>query len=50
LNRIDSLEPPVPVRRYERAKPGEIIQIDIKMLGRFNSIGHRITGSRTGLS
>ena len=48
LNRIDSLEPPAPVRRYERAKPGEIIHIDIKNLGRFNSVGHRITGDRKG--
>jgi len=44
LNRIDALEPAVPVRRYERAKPGEMIHIDIKKLGRFNRVGHRITG------
>ena len=50
LNRIEAIEPPVPVRRYERAKPGEMIHIDIKKLGRFNRIGHRITGDRTGQS
>ena len=50
LNRIDSLEPPAPVRRYERAKPGEMIHIDIKKLGRFNRVGHRITGDRKGQS
>ncbi|HRY05570.1 MAG TPA: integrase core domain-containing protein, partial [Hyphomicrobiaceae bacterium] len=33
--------------RYERATPGEIIHIDIKKLGHFNAIGHRITGDRT---
>jgi len=39
-----------PARRYERAKPGEMIHIDIKKLGRFNKVGHRITGDRTGQS
>ena len=46
LNRIGALEPAEPVRRYERAKPGDMIHIDIKKLGRFNKIGHRITGDR----
>ena len=50
LNRMAALEPAAPVRRYERAKPGEMIHIDIKKLGRFNRIGHRITGDRTGQS
>jgi transposase len=47
LNRIRDLEPAEPVRRYEREKPGEMIHIDIKKLGRFDKIGHRITGDRT---
>jgi transposase InsO family protein len=47
LNRLNALEPAEPVRRYEREKPGEMIHIDIKKLGRFNTIGHRITGVRT---
>jgi transposase InsO family protein len=38
------------VRRYERERPGELIHIDIKKLGKFNQIGHRITGDRTGQS
>jgi len=46
LNRIRDLEPAEPVRRYERAAPGEMIHIDIKKLGRFEQIGHRITGDR----
>ena len=50
LNRIRDLEPAEPVRRYERATPGEIIHIDIKKLGRFDKVGHRITGDRTGQS
>ena len=50
LNRLSALEPAEPIRRYERAAPGEIIHIDIKKLGKFNRIGHRITGDRTGQS
>ncbi len=50
LNRIAALEPAAPVRRYERQKPGEMIHLDIKKLGRFNRIGHRITGDRRGQS
>jgi transposase InsO family protein len=49
LNRIDALEPAEPVRRYEREKPGEMIHIDIKKLGRFNKVGHRITGDPSPL-
>ena len=47
LNRLSALEPAEPIRRYEREKPGEMIHIDIKKLGRFNTIGHRMTGVRT---
>src|SRR5579871_3305771 len=50
LNRLSALEPAEPVRRYERAVPGELIHIDIKKLGRFDKVGHRITGDRTGQS
>jgi transposase InsO family protein len=46
LNRLAALEPAEPVRRYERQHPGELIHIDIKKLGRFERIGHRITGDR----
>jgi transposase InsO family protein len=50
LNRLNALEPAEPVRRCERERPGELIHIDIKKLGRFNEIGHRITGDRRGQS
>jgi transposase InsO family protein len=50
LNRLAALEPAEPVRRYERENPGELIHIDIKKLGRFEQVGHRITGDRTGQS
>ena len=46
LSRLKDLEPPEPVRRYERQHPGELIHIDIKKLGRFHRVGHRITGDR----
>lgn len=41
---------PPPIRRCERAHPGELIHIDIKNLGRFERVGHHITGDRTGQS
>ncbi|KWV44732.1 integrase [Bradyrhizobium macuxiense] len=50
LNRLAALEPAEPIRRYERQHPGELIHIDIKKLGKFNRIGHRITGDRHGSS
>ena len=48
LNRIGALEPAAPIRRYERERPGELIHIDIKKLGRFAHAGHRVTGKRQG--
>ena len=50
LNRMRDLEPVEPVRRYEHAAPGEMIHIDIKKLGRFDQIGHRITGRKVGFN
>jgi transposase InsO family protein len=50
LNKLSALEPAEPPRRYERERPGEMIHIDIKKLGKFNQIGHRITGDRKGQS
>jgi transposase InsO family protein len=46
LNRLKSLEPTVPVVRYEREKPGELLHLDIKRLGRIRTMGHRVTGDR----
>ena len=50
LSRLKDLDPAEPVRRYERQHPGELIHIDIKKLGRFHQLGHRITGDRRGQS
>ena len=49
LNRLKALEPAEPIRRYERERPGELIHLDIKKLGKIGSVGHRITGRGTGL-
>ncbi len=38
------LEPAV---RYERSRPGELVHVDIKKLGRIAGAGHRITGDRS---
>jgi transposase InsO family protein len=50
LSRARDLDPPEPVVRYQREHPGELIHLDIKKLGRFEQVGHRITGERTGQS
>jgi hypothetical protein len=33
-----------PAERYERARPGELIHVDVKKLGRITVPGHRVTG------
>ena len=50
LSRVRDLAPPEPVVRYEYREPGGLIHLDIKKLGRFERVGHRITGDRTGQS
>jgi transposase InsO family protein len=50
LGRLTALDPKPPMIRYEREKPGELIHIDIKKLGRIEGVGHRITGDRSGQS
>ena len=47
---MKEIEPPEPVRRYERDKLGDKFHIDIKKLARFERIGRRITSDRTGRS
>jgi transposase len=42
LGRI-GLEPAV---RYERSRPGELVHVDVKKLGRIAGVGHRIAGDR----
>jgi len=50
LGRLSALDPKPQIVRYQRDKPGELIHLDIKKLGRIDGIGHRITGERTGQS
>lgn len=47
LSRLKALEPPVPVVRYERSAPGEMLHIDTKKLARIARVGHRIHGDRS---
>jgi transposase len=45
LGKLSRLEPEEPVRRYEKSRPGELIHIDVKKLGRIvGGAGHRIVG------
>jgi transposase InsO family protein len=46
LQRLNVLEAPPPLRRYERATPGELVHFDIKKLARIERPGHRISGDR----
>jgi transposase InsO family protein len=46
LGKRSRLEPPEPPNRYERARPGELIHVDVKKLGRIKVPGHRVTGNR----
>ena len=50
LSRLQDLQPSEPVVRYEHEHPGDLIHIDIKKLGRIESLGHRITGDRRDTS
>jgi transposase InsO family protein len=48
LNRLSMIDPHrPPVIRYEKERPGELLHIDTKKLGRFREVGHRITQQRT---
>ena len=48
LNRLAALDEKPAVVRYERERPGELIHLDTKKLGRIAGIGHRITGRQPG--
>jgi len=49
LGRLNRLDPKPPAIRYQRERPGELIHIDTKKLGRIGGIGHRITGYHSGV-
>lgn len=46
LGKRSRLSPPEPANRYERKRPGELVHLDIKKLGRIAGAGHRVTGRR----
>jgi transposase InsO family protein len=45
LSRLEPLEPP---NRYEKQRPGELVHVDVKKLGRIGRPGHRVTGRVSG--
>lgn len=36
-------------QRYEHERPGDLLHLDVKKLGKFNRPGHRVTGRRPGV-
>jgi hypothetical protein len=46
LGKRSRLEPPEPPNRYERKRPGELVHVDVKKLGRFVVAGKRVIGKR----
>jgi transposase InsO family protein len=46
LGRLHYLNPPPPVQRYEWERPGQLVHMDIKKLGRIVRPSHRVTGNR----
>ncbi len=45
LSSLKALEPRAEVLRYERERPGEMLHMDTKKLGRIVKPGHRVTGN-----
>jgi transposase InsO family protein len=46
LARLELLPERPPLVRYEWDRPGQLLHLDIKKLGRIGHVGHRITGDR----
>jgi transposase InsO family protein len=46
LGKLWRLEPLEPPNRYEKKRPGELIHVDVKKLGRIGRPGHRVNGDR----
>jgi transposase InsO family protein len=46
LGRLSALEPRQPVNRYEKRRPGELLHVDVKKLGKIGQPGHRVHGDR----
>jgi transposase InsO family protein len=48
LGRLRALDPTEPANRFETPRPGQLVHIDVKKLGRIERAGHRVTGTRVG--
>jgi transposase InsO family protein len=48
LGKRSRLEPLEPANRYECARPGELVHVDVKKLARFTRAGHRMLGRGPG--
>jgi len=47
LERLKKLETPEPENRYQHRRPGDLLHLDVKKLGRISGVvGHRIHGDR----
>jgi transposase InsO family protein/transposase-like protein len=46
LGKLPRLRPEEPANRYERPRPGELVHLDVKKLGRIARPGHRVHGDR----
>ena len=46
LGKLWRLEPLEPPNLYEKQRPGELIHVDVKKLGRIGRPGHRVNGDR----
>jgi transposase InsO family protein len=46
LGKLWRLEPLEPPNRYEKKRPGELVHVDVKKLGRIGRPGHRVNGDR----
>jgi transposase InsO family protein len=46
LGKLWRLEPLEPANRYEKQRPGELVHVDVKKLGRIGQPGHRVHGDR----
>jgi len=49
LGKLKQLEPKPPAVRYERGRPGEMIHLDIKKLGKIKGVGHRFAPRGPGM-
>ena len=46
LSRLRDLDPAEPIVRYEHERPGDLLHLDTKKLGRIERASHRVTGNR----